>query len=59
MISPLKFDHPTDEIAVTFSPFYLYESVTANVLDEVEHLTGWQDRVRDSEEESQQKAPVS
>ena len=41
MISPLKFDHPTDEIAVKFEPFYLYESVTANVLDEVEHLSGW------------------
>ena len=52
MISPLKFDHPTDEIAVKFQPFYLYESVPANVLDEVEHLTGWQDRVRDREEES-------
>ena len=32
MISPLHFDHP-DELGLTFEPFYLYESVTRDVLD--------------------------
>jgi 8-oxo-dGTP pyrophosphatase MutT (NUDIX family) len=43
MISPLRFDQP-DELAVKFAPYYLYESVTHNVLDQVAHLSGYQDR---------------
>ena len=49
MISPLRFDYPSDEMAVNFEPFYLYESVTANVLDEVADLSGWQEKYNDPE----------
>lgn len=59
MISPLKTDFPFDEIPVKFEPFYLYESVTSNILGEVEHLSGWQDRVKDQEEDSKFSVPAS
>lgn len=34
MTSPLKFDHPTDEISANMKPFYLYESVTRHLFDQ-------------------------
>ena len=49
MISPLHFDHP-DSIPVTMKPFYLYESVTGGVLDQVMHLSGYKDRPEDIED---------
>jgi 8-oxo-dGTP pyrophosphatase MutT (NUDIX family) len=33
MISPLRFDHPSDEIEANMKPFYLYESVTRHLFD--------------------------
>lgn len=33
MTSPLRFDHPSDEIAANMKPFYLYESVTRHLFD--------------------------
>lgn len=56
MISPLHFDHP-DEIPLTFEPFYLYESVTRGVLDQVEHLSGYKDRPEDLEERESKPPP--
>ncbi len=57
MISPLRFDQP-DEIPVKFEPFYLYESVTNTVLDQVEHLSGYQDKPEDIEDKAA-RPPVS
>lgn len=57
MISPLRFDQP-DEIPVTFQPFYLYESVTKGVLDQVEHLSGYKDRPEDLEDRDA-RPPIS
>ena len=57
MISPLRFDQP-DEIAVKFDPFYLYESVTNNVMDQVEHLSGYKDKPEDVEDKAS-KPPIS
>jgi hypothetical protein len=56
MISPLRFDQP-DEISVTFEPFYLYESVTRGVLDQVMHLTGYKDRPEDIEDREMRAPP--
>ncbi len=56
MISPLRFDQP-DEIPVTFEPFYLYESVTRGVLDQVMHLTGYKDRAEDIEDREMRAPP--
>lgn len=41
MISPLRNDFEGDFLPMTFEPFYLYESVTNRVLDEVLHLSGY------------------
>jgi 8-oxo-dGTP pyrophosphatase MutT (NUDIX family) len=57
MISPLRNDFPGDFIPMEFEPFYLYESVTNNVLDEVLHLSGYQDREVQTDEKL--RPPVS
>ena len=44
MISPLRLDYEGDFIDVDFKPFYLYESVTNSVLDDLLELSGYQDR---------------
>jgi 8-oxo-dGTP pyrophosphatase MutT (NUDIX family) len=53
MTSPLHFDHP-DELAVRFEPYYLYESVTHNVIDQVLDLPGYKERPEDIEAREKQ-----
>lgn len=59
MTSPLRFDHPSDEIEANMKPFYLYESVTRHLFDQndLNQLPGYQQTPIEKEEFEQRPPP--